>query len=872
MKINTIHKCFCLLPVLLSFFGLPVAGQDSLSNASKMEKISWDNSLLLPAHDHREAIGVAGAFAGFVGNRLVVAGGANFPDAAPWAGGHKTWWATLYHRSIKDTASSWSILPEGLPRPLAYGVSVELPEGLLCIGGCDSARCFADVFLIGVQNKSFSVSTQWPPLPVPLANATGCLVDNKIYVAGGQTSMTEQEATGHFFMLDLSNRKKGWQTLPSWPGDPRGYAVSAAQSNGFDNCFYLFSGRDYKADGSMRMLTDGFVYTPRLNAWKRLDGSFPVMAGTAFASGNSHLVFLGGVSELLPTSDNHPGFDRTVRVYHTITGTLTALEESPYPIAVTTTLARKGRSFYVASGEVRPGIRTPHVLKGSILPFRKPLGALNIGVIVLYFASLAWIGYYFSRKQKSTDDYFKGGGRLPWWAVGLSIFGTSLSAITFMSIPAKAYASDWSYMLVNAGILMVVPLILYLFIPFYRKLNVTTAYDYLEQRFNPTISVLCSLSFILFQIGRMGIVLYLPAIALNVVTGFDIYLCIGLMGVLSLVYTLMGGIEAVVWTDALQVVVLLGGAVLVVVIAAFHIPDGLSGIVSQAGAENKFDLGSWGFDLKQSTLWTVLIASFFTNLTVYGTDQTMVQRYMTTATQGQARKSVLTNAVLTIPATLLFFFVGTALYVYYKQHPAELSLSISEGDAILPWYIYTRLPDGVVGLLITGIFAAAMSTLSSSMNSAATAYTNDIRRKLPHVSASGSLRAAKAATLLLGVAGISFAYFMVSWEINSLWDEFNKILGLILGSLGGLFLLGMLTRRANSAGAVCGIAGSMGVQLLVSQTQSVHLLLYTTTGVISCFVIGYLASRLLPGSGKPVDHLTVYGIFKSNIKSECNEK
>ena len=266
---------------------------------------------------------------------------------------------------------------------------------------------------------------------------------------------------------------------------------------------------------------------------------------------------------------------------------------------------------------------------------------------------------------------------------------------------------------------MVVPLILYLFIPFYRKLNVTTAYEYLEQRFNSLIRILCSLAFILFQVGRMGIVLFLPAIALNVVTGFDIFLCIGLMGILSLIYTMMGGIEAVVWTDALQVVILLGGAILVVIMAACYIPDGFSGIIREATVDNKFDLGSLNFDMRQSTLWTVLIATFFTNLTTYGTDQTMVQRYMTTETEKQAQKSVLTNALLTIPATLLFFFVGTVLYVYYKHNPADLSLTITDGDAILPWYIYSQLPQGVTGLLISGIFAAAMSTLSSSMNSAA---------------------------------------------------------------------------------------------------------------------------------------------------------
>lgn len=861
MNTNTIKKLklflFCLL------VSLKAIASDDFPRLStvEMEKIEWDNSLTLPSLNGQSHIGLAGAFSGFIGNTLFIAGGANFPETVPWEGGAKTWWNMVYYRNIEDSLSEWKIEKNLLPASLAYGVSIELPDGLLCIGGCDSSQCYRDVFMIQLKNGKISISKDWPSLPVPLANSTGALLNNKIYVAGGQVSMEEQNASNHFFMLDLTDRKKGWQTLSSWPGNPRGYAVSAVQSDGFDKCFYLFSGRDYKSDGYVKVLEEGFVYNPRLGSWKNLNGQFPVMAGTALATGANHILFMGGVPQLIPGSDEHPGFDNTVRLYHTITNTLIEKEVIPFSIPVTTNIARKGNIFYITSGEIKPGIRTPFLLRGEVIPFKKGLGMLNSIVIALYFISLAWIGFYFSKKQKNTNDYFKGGGRLPWWAVGLSIFGTSLSAITFMSIPAKSYSSDWSYMLVNAGILMVVPIILYLFIPFYRRLNVTTAYEYLELRFNALIRVICSVAFILFQIGRMGVVMYLPAIALNVVTGFDIFFCIGLMGVLSLIYTMMGGIEAVVWTDALQVVVLLGGAFLVVILAALNIPDGLSGIVTEANLDNKFSLGSVDFDMKQSTLWTVLIATFFTNLTTYGTDQTMVQRYMTTETRKQAQKSVLTNAILTVPATLLFFFVGTVLYVYYKHNPTELSLTISDGDAILPWYIYSQLPQGVTGLLISGIFAAAMSTLSSSMNSAATSYVTDIHSKLFSISAINDLKIAKVATLLLGLAGIVFAYIMATWEIKSLWDEFNKILGIVLGSLGGLFLLGMITRRANSAGALCGIIGSMVIQLSVIHFQSVHLLLYTTTGFISCFVIGYLASWLFPGDKKNTAYLTVYNIF-----------
>ena len=845
--------------LIFFLFCLSVSHQVLALSPLSRDKIEWSNSLCLPAVDNEPNIGVAGAFSGFIGNTLVIAGGANFPEAMPWEGGTKEWWNTIYYIDAKDSSATWEIAEEVLPDSRAYGVSVELPGGLLCIGGCDSIQCYKDVFLIRKKNRQIELSLSWPALPVPLANATGALLNNCIYVAGGQVSMKEQAATGHFYKLDLSDLKKGWQELATWPGEPRGYAVSAVQSDGFDKCFYLFSGRNYQADGTVKVLTDGFVYNPRMKSWKKLDRQFPVMAGTALPTGINHILLFGGVPQLIPGSADHPGFDNRVRLYHTITNTLVEREISPYILPVTTSIAKKDNAFYITSVEVKPGIRTPEIVQGEIIPFEKKLGFLNIAVIGIYFALLAWIGYYFSKRQKNTEDYFKGGGRLPWWAVGLSIFGTSLSAITFMSIPAKAYASDWSYMLVNVGILMVVPVILYLFIPFYRKLNVTTAYEYLELRFNSLIRVICSLAFILFQVGRMGIVMYLPAIALNVITGFNIFLCIGLMGVLSLIYTMIGGIEAVVWTDALQVVILLGGAILVVIVAVFNIPEGFSGIVREAAVDSKFSLGSFDFNLKQATLWTVLIATFFTNLTTYGTDQTMVQRYMTTGTEKQARKSVLTNAVLTIPATLLFFFVGTVLYVYYKHNPLELSITVSDGDAILPWYIYSELPQGVVGLLISGILAAAMSTLSSSMNSAATAYVTDIHSKINHHKV--DLKVAKIATMLLGAAGIFFAYLMATWDINSLWDEFNKILGIILGSLGGLFLLGMITRRANATGALCGIIGSIMVQLTMIHFQTVHLLLYTTTGFVSCFVIGYLVSCLFPGDMKNIDHLTIYKVL-----------
>jgi SSS family transporter len=374
--------------------------------------------------------------------------------------------------------------------------------------------------------------------------------------------------------------------------------------------------------------------------------------------------------------------------------------------------------------------------------------------------------------------------------------------------------------------------------------------------------LLGSVSFILFQIGRMGIILLLPSLALNVVTGMDVFLCILLMGIISLIYTLMGGIEAVIWTDVIQVVVLLSGAVIAVVLIVAHINGGISAIYEMAAGSGKFNLLDLRMTLREPTVWVMLIGGLFTNITTYGTDQTMVQRYLTTKSEKEARRSVWTNAWMAVPATVLFFSIGTALFAFYRTFPDQVNPALENLDSIFPWYIASQMPDGLSGLLIAGIFAAAMSSLSSSMNSAATAYSADVHFRFGLTRGVSPLKVARLATLSMGLAGTLFALFMATWNIQSLWDDFNKMIGLIIGSLGGLFLLGILSRRANAAGALAGLAVSIVVQLFVARYQMVHLLMYSATGVISCFIFGWLGSMFFPKYRKPLNGLTIYTLVK----------
>lgn len=304
--------------------------------------------------------GLAGAFSGRIGKHLYIIGGANFDKAYPWEGGKKRWYREILRYGL--SSDRWNCCEETLPGELAYGASIQLRDGFLCIGGCNKTACSDLVFYLTMDNGRIVVdSTRFPRLPVKLANMAATKIKNSIYILGGQTSMTDDASTNLFYCLDLNNPKAGWQQLPSWPGPSRGYAVCAGQGRSL----YLFSGRSYSGNQPTTMHEDGYVFDTRKQTWRRLKGPFPVMAGTAIAQGEK-LVFLGGVEQLLPTTPNHPGFSRLVRVYDTRKEAFDPPILSPYPLAVTTNTVVIGNTFYIMSGEIQPGIRTPEIITGTL--------------------------------------------------------------------------------------------------------------------------------------------------------------------------------------------------------------------------------------------------------------------------------------------------------------------------------------------------------------------------------------------------------------------------------------------------------------------------------------------------------------------------
>ncbi|MBA4147483.1 MAG: sodium/solute symporter [Verrucomicrobia bacterium] len=812
--------------------------------------------------------GVAGPFSGVSGNALIVAGGANFPDAMPWEGGKKIWHDAIY--VLPGPKTEWKI-GFTLPRPNGYGISITTAEGLVCIGGGDVNEHFTDVFLLKWEKEKITTK-KLPPLPMPSAFGSGALLGNSIYVAGGIETPDATNTMHVFWSLDLSKPNGKWEELEPWPGPARMLAVAAAQ----DGSFFLAGGTDLFAgpDGKPQRtyLDDAFRYTPE-KGWKEIAKMpRPAVAAPSPAPtiGRSHFLVMSGDdgSKLgFQPVDEHPGFPKEILAYHTITDTWTRMENAPFAHVTVPAVNWEGR-IVIPSGEVRPGVRSPAIWSATTITQKSAFGTFDYITLAGYLGSIVLIGLYCSRRHQTTADFFLGGKRIPWWAAGISIFGTQLSAITFLAIPAKVYSTDWTYFLNNMMVVAITPIVVFFYLPFFRRLNVTTAYEYLEHRFNVVVRMFAAATFCILQMGRMGIVLFLPALALSAVTGINIYLCIVLMGVLTTFYSATGGIEAVIWTDLAQVAVLLLAAVVSLFLIASQVDGGFGTIVSTGIAEGKFHMVDWTWDMTTTSILVMTLGTWLSLFGPYSADQSVVQRYLTTPDEKQAAKSMWTNMILVVPATLLFFTVGTALYVFYKTHPEQLNPTL-DTDAVFPWFISHSLPTGVVGLVIAGVFAAAMSSLDSSINSMSTVITTDFyRRARPNASDRTCLRLARTLTVLLGIAGTATALLMAGYNIKSLWDVFLRIIGLLGGGLAGVFVLGIFTRRANATGALMGLIASAVLLGWIQQNTRLHFFLFGGIGMVSCVVFGYFTS-LFFGS-KPLlsgKQLTIHSLFRSPIES-----
>lgn len=834
----------------LKIFQTHVATLWLLTLFSVRADISWSDLPPLP-----DPLGFAGSFAGTCNDTLLVAGGANFPDGPPWDDGSKIWHDRVF--ALEQGAGEWREAGK-LPRPLGYGVSISTPDGVICIGGSDERAHYSEVFRLKYNGAKVEIENL-PPLPVKLANMAGALVEGSIHVIGGTSSPDDSIASKQHLVFD----GQSWARHDPLPAIGRILPVAAAHQKSF----LVFSGASLAPDAAgnpvRTYLRDAWSYRAG-RGWSRLpDSPRAVVAAPSPAPlvGFSHLLFIGGDDGTLagfqPRS-KHPGFTREILSFNTTTESWSASTplDSHLLSAVTTTVVEWAGGLVIPTGEVRPAVRSPQVLLAQPQQSNTHFGILNWSIVAIYLTGMIGVGVYFMRREASstTEAYFRGGQRVPAWVAGLSIFATMLSALTFMGIPARAYQTDISWYIGQLTILLVIPLVAACYLPFFRKLDLTSAYEYLERRFSLACRLFAALSFICFHLGRIAIVLYLPALALATVSDIDVTTAVVVIGVLCVIYTVIGGIEAVVWTDAIQAIVLMAGALLCFAVAVCHIDGGLVGMVDVARTDHKlFENLQWdSFSIADGTtsVLVLFVAFFFNSLVPYTSSQDVVQRYVTTRDLKAAKKSLKVTMWMSVFGSLVFFLLGTAIYVFYKTCPERLDPTLPAADSILPFYIVNELPVGISGLVIAAIFAAAQSTVSSSLNSIATSFVKDLDSRLlrPGRDDRTYLRSAQSVVVIAGLIGIGVAVTMARSDIESAFKTFNSMIGLTAGSLGGLFALGVFTKRAHGLGALIGaLAGLVTVLIIHISGIEITGLLYAFVGFATSFLVGWILSLTLPG-------------------------
>jgi len=490
-------------------------------------------------------------------------------------------------------------------------------------------------------------------------------------------------------------------------------------------------------------------------------------------------------------------------------------------------------------------------------------GALNYAVLIVYLLAMLGIGWWTSRRIKDTRGFFIGEGRLNYIVVGISILTAYLSAFTMMAIPASAFGfKDWTWA-VQLPFLIVTAFVITRFVlKRYREAGVISVYQYLEDNIHVSSRLMASLSFVLFSIARMGLVLFLPALAFHIITGFSLLGTIFVMGAVVTIYTWLGGIEAVIWTDFVQAIVMVAGAVVSVV----YILGGTGGseFARIAAEHHKFRMFAPGFDVtKIVTLWLIL-ETIFQTIRIYGTQQDIAQRYMTTPSTQKANRSVWIAILGYIPLGFLFYFIGTALFVYYKSNPdpaVAALLANGRADSIYPYFVASRLPPVLAGLVVAAIFAAAMSSIDALMNASSTVSVEDLYRRFRRKGLSDQHHLSVARWLTLVWGGLAIAMAISFMGIDKAQDVWAKIMGISTNGVLGLMALAFLPRKVNGWAAGIGFVTSylvlFAMMWLIQVTPSfavtypvtggkISFLLWPVVGNLWCFGVGFLLNLLLP--------------------------
>ncbi len=511
-------------------------------------------------------------------------------------------------------------------------------------------------------------------------------------------------------------------------------------------------------------------------------------------------------------------------------------------------------------------------------------------IIFLYLGMIAYLGKCFSEREKTMSDYFVGGRKIPAWAIGMSVLATLISSVTFLAYPGEGFDGNWIRLVQGLAVPPVLLIIIWFVVPMYRRVIGMSAYEYFEKRFGYLARLYSSLAFIMTHFTKMGTVLYLLSLALASMTGINTYYIVLIVGVVTIVYTLVGGIEGVIWMDVIQGFVLVGGGLACVAVLLLGPQQNPTELLQEAWQSGKMTMSPYDRDFTRLTFIVMAINGVFYALQKYGTDQTIVQRFLVAETDRKAIKGAMMGALLCVPVWTLFIFMGTLLWVFYRHTPEQLPADIV-GDKVFPFFIMTQLPVGITGLIVAALFSAAMSSLDSDLNCLAAIGVDDYYRRFKKdATDKQSLILGKMIVVVCGVFAVGIACLYVRLGGEAILGTLFALYAIFSGGSAGIFLLAFFTRRANRQGVYIGIIACVlftAYALLTSTEFSfdglekrllVDMGSYNFThhkymlGVYShvvLFVVGYLASFLFKPDKdvQVVRELTIYGYLERK-KSE----
>lgn len=513
-------------------------------------------------------------------------------------------------------------------------------------------------------------------------------------------------------------------------------------------------------------------------------------------------------------------------------------------------------------------------------------GSIHWIDLTLVIASVVFVmlfGLKFAHKQDSTNSYFAAGGSIPSWAIGMSIFATLISSVTFLAYPGSAYgAQNWILLVQGLMVPLVLLGMIWFIVPLFRRAIKLSTYEYFERRFGWGARLYGSLAFLLTHFSKLGTVFFLVSLAISQFMGWDIYMVIIIIGIAVTVITLLGGMEAVIWMDVIQGFILIVGGIICCCLLLFTPEGGPAAVMEVALRDNKINIGPFDWSFMELTFWVMAINGVFYAIQKYGTDQTIVQRYLAAKDDRAAKKAAYIGVLTSVPVWTLFMFIGTCLYAYYQLEPDPMVAGL-KSDEVFPHFIATQLPIGVKGLIISALLAGAISSLDSDLNCFAAIGVQDYYvRFRPESTDRQRLVLGRWIVAIAGVASIGIASIYAFWGGEGILGVLFGLYAIFSSGIVGLFLLGLLVPRANKQGLWIGLIACIlftAYAVLTSSKFTIdgekqilldlgawnfthHKYMLGVYSHLIVFAVGWAASYLFPKQ-EVDENLTIYGFLKA---------